>query len=29
MTTLRRLIRTIDDHTKWSFNTQAPLFRRG
>ena len=28
MNTLRRMIRAIDSHTLWSFNTQAPLFRR-
>ena len=29
MTTLRRLIRIIDEHTLWSFNAQPPLSRRG
>ena len=28
MNILRRMIRSIDQHTLWSFNAQAPLFRR-
>jgi hypothetical protein len=28
MSILRRLIRTLDDHTLWSFNAQPPLSRR-
>jgi len=28
MSTLRRMIRTIDAHTMWAFNAQPPLSRR-
>jgi hypothetical protein len=29
MNTLRRLIRSLDAHTLWSFNAQHPLVKRG
>ena len=29
MNILRRMIRSIDQHTLWSFNPQPPLSRRG